>query len=71
MIQVCVETSNKLSIHVSPPSILVNLMHRHNYDEISSQYQQRNVAITTKLRRNWDEKLYLKTIFMMDLLYMG
>ena len=32
-------------------------MHHHNYDELSSQYQQRNVASMTKLHRNWDEKL--------------
>ena len=56
-IQVCMETSMKLAIHMSPPSILVNLMHRRNYDEISSQYQRKNVAITMKLHRNWDEKL--------------
>jgi hypothetical protein len=36
-IQVCVETSMKLSLHVSPPSISVDPMHRRNYDEISSQ----------------------------------
>jgi hypothetical protein len=36
-IQVCVETSTKLALHVSPPSISVNPMHRRNYDELSSQ----------------------------------
>jgi hypothetical protein len=42
-IQVCVETSTKLASHVSTTSILVNLLHRRNYDAISSQYQRRNV----------------------------
>jgi predicted NodU family carbamoyl transferase len=36
-IQVCMETSNKLSLHVSPPSISVNPMHRCNYYKLSSQ----------------------------------
>jgi hypothetical protein len=36
-IQVCMETSMKLALHVSPPSISVNPMHRRNYDELSSQ----------------------------------
>jgi hypothetical protein len=39
MIQVYVETSTKLSLHVSSPSILVNPMHHRNYDEISSHLQ--------------------------------
>jgi hypothetical protein len=56
-IQVCVETSTKLSLHVSPPSSLVNPLHHHNYDETASQVQRTTVAITTKFRRNCDENL--------------
>jgi hypothetical protein len=33
MIQVCMETSKKLSLHVSPPSRSVNPIHHRNWDE--------------------------------------
>ena len=56
-IQVFMETSTKLSLHVSSPSKWVNPMNRRNYDETSSQLRRTTVAITMKLRHNWDEKL--------------
>jgi hypothetical protein len=52
-----VETSTKLSLHVSSPSKWVNPMNRRNYDETSSQLRGTTVAITTKLSRNCDESL--------------
>ena len=57
-IQVCMETSTKLSLHVSPPSSSVNPMHHRNYDETSLQVQRIIMEITTKFRLNCDENLW-------------
>jgi hypothetical protein len=55
------ETSTKLALHVSPPSISVNPMHRRNYDEI----RRNNNEEMWQLRRNFvaiGTKSYAKPI---------